>query len=247
MYETLKRVALHFLKIPQEPPEEPGGTHESVVVFRASPKYLTYLMIPMWITLAGASLGLVVLETVAAIALWQKGYAWVGLLIWGIGAVVLAGKAVLFYVVTRLNYEMRWYIVTDRSLRIREGVWLVREVTLTFANVQNLNIMQGPLQRYFGISDLIVETAGGGTGGGHGAEAMLAHHGVLRGIENAQEVRDRIQNLLRAYRASGLGDPDDRHAAAAVAPVGAPADGEFLEVLRGMRDEGKKLRLAVGA
>ncbi len=247
MYETLKRVALHFLKVPETPPEEPGGTHESVVVFRASPRYLTYLMIPMWVTLAGASLGLVIMELVAAIALWQKGMAWLGVVIVGLGVLLLTFKAVVFYVVTRLNYEMRWYIVTDRSLRIREGVWLVKEVTLTFANVQNLNIMQGPLQRYFGISDLIVETAGGGVGAGHGPEAMLAHHGVLRGIENAQEVRDRIQNLLRAYRASGLGDPEEKHAVAASAPQGGPADAEFIDVLRSMRDESKKLRVALGA
>lgn len=124
MYDTLKRVALHFLKVPETPPEEPGGTHESVVVFRASPRYLTYLMIPMWVTLAGASLGLVIMELVAAIALWQKGMAWLGVVIVGLGILLLTFKAVVFYVVTRLNYEMRWYIVTDRSLRIREGVWL---------------------------------------------------------------------------------------------------------------------------
>jgi membrane protein YdbS with pleckstrin-like domain len=248
MYEPLKRVALHFLRIPEAPPEEPAGTHDSVVVFRASPKYLSYLLIPMWITVAMAGFGLLVADSAIAIALLQKGLAWVAVVVWAIAVVLILLKAVFFYVTTRLNYELRWYIVTDRSLRIREGVWLVREVTLTFANVQNLNIIQGPLQRYFGISDLIVETAGGGIGAGHGAQGMaLAHHGVLRGIENAQEVRDRIQNLLRAYRASGLGDPEEKRAPASPAPAATfAAEGELLEVLRGMRDEAKRLRAVVG-
>ncbi|MEK7467357.1 MAG: PH domain-containing protein [Planctomycetota bacterium] len=248
MYESLKRVALHLLKIPEAPPEEPSGTHESVVVFRASPHYLTYLLIPMWLTVAMAGVGLLVADTAVALALLQKGLAWLSVVVWLVAAVLIVVKATVFYVTTRLNYEMRWYIVTDRSLRIREGVWMVREVTLTFANVQNINIIQGPLQRYFGISDLIVETAGGGVGGGHGAQGLaLAHHGVLRGIENAHEVRDRIQNLLRAYRASGLGDPDDKKAAAAPEAGPAAFDGEFVEVLRGMRDEAKRLRSAIGA
>jgi hypothetical protein len=60
----------------------------------------------------------------------------------------------------RLNYEMRWYIVTDRSLRLREGIFGVREMTLTFANVQNIAIRQGPLQRALGLADVVVRTAG---------------------------------------------------------------------------------------
>ena len=37
MYERLKRLALSILKVPADAPEEPTGTHDSVVVFRASP------------------------------------------------------------------------------------------------------------------------------------------------------------------------------------------------------------------
>lgn len=246
MYEALKRVALHFLKVPAEPPEEPVGTHESVVVFRASPKYLTYLLIPMWFSLAGAAIGLGVFEVAAVIAVWRQGWAALAAVICALAVLVFVLKAVSFYVITRLNYELRWYVVTDRSLRIREGVWLVREVTLTFANVQNLNITQGPLQRYLGISDLIVETAGGGTGGAHGAEMGMSHHGILRGIENAPEVRDRIQNLLRAYRAAGLGDPEEKRLAAEAVPA-AEAGGGLVEALRGLRDEAKALRAAFRA
>lgn len=247
MYESLKRLALSILKVPADAPEEPTGTHDSVVVFRASPRYLAYLLIPMWIGVAVTSTALMGVASVAAVALYMKGLAWIGAVVWMVGLAVIIVKATAFYVTTRLNYEMRWYIVTDRSLRIREGVWLVREVTLTYANVQNLNVTQGPLQRYFGISDLIVETAGGGASGPQAAQSMmLGHHGVLRGIENAKEVRDRIQALLRAYRAAGLGDPDDKHAAV---PAPAQADSgsdELLTVLRGMRDEAKRLKAAVG-
>jgi membrane protein YdbS with pleckstrin-like domain len=242
MYEALKGLALKLLKVPAEPPEEPAGAHESVVVFRASPRYLTYLMIPMVVSVMAMGLGLGMGEGIIGLALWKKGFLGIAAAVWAVGALLILLKAVTFYVTTRLNYELRWYLVTDRSLRIREGVWLVREVTLTFANVQNINVLQGPLQRWFGISDLIVETAGGGTGkAAGGPNMMLSHHGVLRGIENATEVRDRIQNLLRAYRASGLGDPEEKHAAPA--PAGE-FGGEALEALRELRDETKMLRAA---
>ena len=51
--------------------------------------------------------------------------------------------ALFSFAVLRLDYEKRWYIVTDRSLRIREGVLNVREMTVMFANIQNVSVMQG--------------------------------------------------------------------------------------------------------
>jgi uncharacterized membrane protein YdbT with pleckstrin-like domain len=115
----------------------------------------------------------------------------------------------------RLNYEMRWYIVTDRSLRIREGIFGVREMTLTFANIQNIAIRQGPLQRLLGIADVVVHTAGGGSATNHqghdgGGRSGALHTGTLRAVDNAEQVRDLILDRLRHLRDAGLGDPDDR-------------------------------------
>jgi membrane protein YdbS with pleckstrin-like domain len=118
----------------------------------------------------------------------------------------------------RLDYEMRWYMVTDRSMRLREGIFKVREMTLTFANVQNITIRQGPLQRLLGIADVVVRTAGGGgsdASGDHTEEKKDATHtGVLRAVDNAESVRDMILDRLRRLRDAGLGDPDDRQAVA---------------------------------
>ncbi len=120
------------------------------------------------------------------------------------------------YVLVRLDYELRWYIITDRSLRIREGIVRVNEMTLTFANVQDVAIRQGPLQRLLGISDLCVRTAGGG--GASPSEAQhgkgrrggdSGHIGYFRGVDNAEEIRDLILKRLRQLRDVGLGDPDE--------------------------------------
>ena len=75
-----------------------------------------------------------------------------------------------------LRFDTTWYVMTERSLRIRRGIWVIREMTITFENVQNVKVQQGPLQRFFGISSLVVETAGGGSaepGKGHAANQAI--------------------------------------------------------------------------
>ena len=89
----------------------------------------------------------------------------------------------------RLDFEKRWYLVTDRSLRVREGVVKVREMTITFANIQNISISQGPIQRLIGIADLRVDTAGGGPSRGDkkgGGESLYTVR--FRGVDNANEI-----------------------------------------------------------
>lgn len=109
----------------------------------------------------------------------------------------------------RLDYEQRWYVISDRSLRIREGVVVVRDMTLTFANVQNVTVEQGPLQRMLGIADLRVQTAGGGGGGREQPGQQSMHTGMLCGISNAPALRELIMSRLRTAGDAGLGDLDD--------------------------------------
>jgi uncharacterized membrane protein YdbT with pleckstrin-like domain len=140
----------------------------------------------------------------------------------------------------RLDYEKRWYVVTDRSLRVREGVVIVREMTITFANVQNLSISQGPIQRALGLADLVVETAGGGAVRGKHQPGLNLHTASFRGVDNAQEVKDLIQQRLRALKDSGLGDHEESGAGQAHMTTNG-----VLEALRAVYDEARRLRLAV--
>lgn len=118
-------------------------------------------------------------------------------------------QLVTTYFTQRLAYELRWYIVTDRSLRIRAGVWNLQETTMSFANLQQVEFSQGPVQRLLGIADLHVQSAGGGEQkeGPHKGESL--HTGVFEGVTNAKEIRDLILARLRDYRDSGLGHPSE--------------------------------------
>jgi membrane protein YdbS with pleckstrin-like domain len=239
MYEILKGILLPLLKVPSGPPAAPPGhaDGEFLKTFRASPAYLNYRLFYWSLYAVAWSLGVLVAAVFLLIALGG----------WGVPLVILVVafavlKAGVLYVTTRLDYEMRWYILTERSLRLREGVWTIRELTLTFANVQNVHVLQGPVERIFGFSNIMLETAGGGSGQ---KEQRLVdpHRAVLRGIENPTEVRELILSLLRRYKTAGLGDKEDRI-------IGHDVNGSrlgtaSLELLTEIRDAARLLRQTV--
>jgi membrane protein YdbS with pleckstrin-like domain len=232
MYELLKSIVFPLLKLEESEPTPPAGSHHSFQVFRACPAFLSYNLF-FW-KLYVAILTLTVAVVSAALLAFNR---WFILLV--VPLVLFAAfKAAVFYVTTRLNYDMRWYVVTDRSLLIREGVWIVREITLTFANAQNVRITQGPLQRYFGFSHVEVDTAGGG-GGHEESRSTSPHRAVLRGLDQAAQVRDLVLEQLRKHRTTGLGDPDD-HVGGSHLPLNP-------ETLREIWDEARKLRETLAA
>jgi hypothetical protein len=153
------------------------------------------------------------------------------------------------YAAVRLDWEMRWYIVTDRSLRIRAGIWSMQESTMSFANLQQVEVRQGPIQRLLGIADVIVQSAGGGGGAGHekGEGHDSLHTGTFHGVDNAQEIRDLILERLRLFRQAGLGDPDEQPATETVA---APATVDTSDVRAAAQEllaEARALRSAASS
>jgi hypothetical protein len=72
-------------------------------------------------------------------------------------------------------------------------------------------------------------------------------------VDNAHEIRDLIQDRLRRFRESGLGDPEEiRHAATAqhhaaqVAKIQSSDDTDVLAAARELAAEAKALRAALG-
>jgi membrane protein YdbS with pleckstrin-like domain len=146
----------------------------------------------------------------------------------------------LTYGLARLEFEQHWYIVTDRSLRIRTGVLSLSESTMSFANLQQVEVKQGPFQRLLGLADVRVRSAGGGDHGEGEGEPL--HTGVFHSVENAEEIRDVILARLRAFREAGLGDPD-RTRKAEIPVEHAPAiSAATLEAAREVLDQARALR-----
>jgi membrane protein YdbS with pleckstrin-like domain len=247
MYNSFRRFCERLLRIPPDP-EPPPGDEASTRQFRAAPNYYKYLLCIVLLRILLLLLVIVISValpvTIAEFQLAKQGNKW-ALILWliPVAAILLHILLSAFSLaVVRLTFEKRWYLVTDRSLRVREGVISIREMTVNFANIQNISVSQGPLQRILGISDLRVDTAGGGGGGGssHGGQASQnLHTAWFRGIENANDVRGIIQDRLRHLKDSGLGDHEDlRQNSTSAGP-------EFLAALRAVHAEAAGLRLAI--
>jgi uncharacterized membrane protein YdbT with pleckstrin-like domain len=246
--ERLRAWLLRVLRVPPRPSLPRGA--ENVRVFRAAPAFYRYRLALWVLAQAGALLGLTFGLAAGTASVGEfdssllnrlliaaEAFAWGGFLL----------QLPLSLMAVRLDFELRWYIVSDRSLRIREGVWHVLEKTMTFANVQQISIRQNPLQRLLGIADVRVRSAGGGEGKGKrdGGAGESAHEAYFRGVDNAEEIRTAVQERVRRHRDSGLGDPDDAAPADAVdrVPVRAPAtDDEVLVAARALHREVRALR-----
>ncbi len=127
-----------------------------------------------------------------------------------------------------LDYTQRWYMVTDRSLRLRWGIVKIQETTMSFANLQHVTVKQGPLQRLLKLADVEVRSAGGGSGGNEMEQKDQMHRSVFHAVENAAEIRDLILARLKRFRQAGLGEPDDPndHGPAPAVEIAAAAAGE---------------------
>ncbi len=191
-----------WLCVPAAPPELRGASDQNVQAFRPAEGYLRYRKLFFWI-------GLFLVDA-ALIAVWVILLAaapLVGIILAPLFWFVIVVPDILVYIGIHLRYDTTWYVLSDRTLRIRRGIWIINEVTITYENIQNVSVRQGPIQRAFGISDLVVQTAGGGGAvGGHGEQNLSGHTGLLEGIDNPQEIRQLIMDKWRAAKSAGLGD-----------------------------------------
>jgi membrane protein YdbS with pleckstrin-like domain len=249
MVELVRRFLIRILRIPPEPAvvSYPGTTTR---IFRAAPSYFTYAKIRWVIAQFSAVLG------IGFALFWTtripESFGPVRTIVSGLevlGIVLYLLQLPFTYLMIRFDYEFRWYIVTDRSLRIREGVRAIREMTMTFANIQNISSEQGPIQRYFGIANLKVQTAGGGAIADDPSHDLgeSMHVGYFRGVDNVEEIKSLILDRLRKLKDSGLGDPDDARATAAQQQLTAvlPAAEEDIRAAELLLQEVRGLRSAL--
>jgi membrane protein YdbS with pleckstrin-like domain len=238
VYGPLRTLVQRVLQVSSEAPHVPPGGHGQAHVFRAAPSFWRYRRLGYLLRTAFLALPLLGGGAGAAIALHQEDHATLGLVVATLLALLYVALAIASYALVRLDYEFRWYIVTDRSLRIRQGILKFEETTLTFANVQNVSVRQGPVERWFGFANVLVETAGGGGTAVQKEQAIAqgGHKGLIRGLENADQVRELIRAAVVRAGGAGLGDHDEA-VAAPIVPLAdaAPALGEVLEEVKALR------------
>ena len=232
-YRGIWKVLADVYKVPLEPPALPIAPGETLLTFRPASGFLGYLRIQLIIGLIVA--GLLMLGGIGGISIGNFLMGVVGL---PVAIAIEVASALVGFLVIYLRYDSTWYALSERSLRIRRGIWVIHETTITFENVQNVRVKQGPLQRWFGIANVVVDTAGGGVV--FGESTGDGHRGKIEGIADAESIRDLILQRLERCRTSGLGDELASERVSS-SPIAQGFTDRHIELLTEIRDLANRL------
>jgi membrane protein YdbS with pleckstrin-like domain len=138
------------------------------------------------------------------------------------------------------RYHTLRYRFDDEGVTMRWGVLFRREISLTYARIQDIHLTSNIVERWLGLAKIQIQTASGSAG----AEM------TIEGLREFQQIRDFLYSRMRGTR------EQSRHPARApsVAPdAAAPASlsptdvAELTATLRAVTDELRALRAALPA
>ena len=93
-------------------------------------------------------------------------------------------------------YSSISYVFTQSEIVVERGVWWKHKSTVPYNRITNIDIVQGPVSRRFGLGNVRVQTAGYSVTGSYGRVAEAS----IFGVKNFEEIRDFIINLVRGLR-----------------------------------------------
>ncbi len=134
-----------------------------------------------------------------------------------------------FWLIFGTRYVNRYFNslfceLTTRALHFKKGVWFQTERTVPLDKIQDLTFKEGPLLRYFGLSQLKIETAGQSM---EGAADMS-----LTGIIDSRKFRETVLDQRDEIT--------DKHSPSA--PTTPQKEGDEDELLVLLRDIHKTLK-----
>jgi membrane protein YdbS with pleckstrin-like domain len=105
---------------------------------------------------------------------------------------ILGGIAVLLLYPALIGPMRRFrswgYRLDGEELQLRHGIWTQIETLVPLRRVQHLDVAQGPLERTFGVTRLVLHTAGT-------SNSQVVVPGLSR--TTAEEIRDEIRAQIR--------------------------------------------------
>jgi len=93
-------------------------------------------------------------------------------------------------------YHSIRYLFTEGEIIVEKGVWWRHKSTVPYNRITNIDVVQGPISRRFGLRKVRVQTAGYSAAGGGGAIAEAP----IMGVKNFDEIRDFVLKLVRGLR-----------------------------------------------
>jgi len=126
-----------------------------------------------------------------------------------------------------LRFRTLRYAFDDEGVTMRWGVLFRREISLTYARLQDIHLTSNALERWLGLGRVQLQTASGSAG----AEM------TIQGLKDFESIRDELYVRMRGVREPGSAVP---------AAVGEPvAVDELAIALRETAGELRRLRQAL--
>lgn len=137
------------------------------------------------------------------------------------------------------GYKALEYYVEEDSVKMKGGVFWRKHVTVPNKKITNIDIVQGPFERFLKIGTLHIQTAGAGGQQGQKAELKIS------GVRNMEKIRDIIAgNLNSGYTSEGIKERISSSLAEDIS-LGEKYAGEkeiLLEILQTLKSMDEKLK-----
>lgn len=116
----------------------------------------------------------------------------------GLSILALVGS----FVWARMFYASYRFELRDRDILVESGVIFRKRTYIPYSRIQNVNVLQGPILRIYGLKSIMIETAGGVSYQQGPAGTGMAE-GQIPGPENPESLAEEIMGRVREARAGG--------------------------------------------
>jgi putative membrane protein len=127
------------------------------------------------------------------------------------------------------RYHTMRYKFTDEGISMSWGILFRHQIIVNYARIQDIHLRSNFVERWLGLSRVLVQTASGNAG------AEL----TLEGLQEFEAVRDFLYSRMRGVKDA------TRHPHAAPPPAASGGDAELAAVLREIALELRATRLAL--
>ena len=128
------------------------------VARKLDPRVIPFDRAVGWIVALTVSFCLLLALLVAWLTSTLPAWTWAGT--WLLWLLITGGLAWLGHAWPPRDYEVTSYLLNDIGIEIRRGVYWRQIIAVPRSRVQHIDVRQGPLRRSYGLSTLMIFTAG---------------------------------------------------------------------------------------
>ena len=136
--------------------------HEQLPYRRVSPKLVVLRQI-----YNALGFGIPIIASTIGLIIWHVNTDFctsfpIAYLVFGLPVGLLVTAVVFVFIIPR-QVKALGYLENRDDLLLRRGILFRHQVAVPYGRIQYVDIRQGPLQRAYGITQIVITTAGGGT------------------------------------------------------------------------------------